>query len=127
MKSNRIIIGIIAAVIVVGGAVALGSSNHKSTSVANPVAASTDTNMVNIKNYMFMPGSITVKVGTMVTWTNQDNVGHTITADTVSSNAPSSMDIGNGQSYSFKFTVPGTYAYHCFPHPYMHGSVIVSN
>ena len=127
MKSNRIVIGIILALVIVGGAVALESKNHKNPTATNSSSTATATNVVSIKDYMFEPATVRVKPGTTITWTNQDAVNHTITADTASANAPSSMDIGKGASYSFQFNVPGTYTYHCFPHPYMHGSVIVSN
>lgn len=89
--------------------------------------AATASNQVSIKDYMFTPAVIKVKVGTTVTWTNQDAVSHTVTADTNSSDAPSSMDIAQGKSYSFTFRKAGTYTYHCFPHPYMHGTVEVTN
>ena len=62
-----------------------------------------------------------------MTWINKDNVNHTVTADNASADAPSSDDIANGKSYSFTFKKAGTYTYHCFPHPYMHGTVIVTN
>lgn len=122
--------GIIVAVVAVSGVItlALASSNHKTSATANSNnSAAVATNIVNIKNYMFAPAAIKVAPGSTVTWTNQDDVSHTITADTASIDSPSSMDIAKGQSYSFQFKVAGTYSYHCFPHPYMHGSVIVSN
>ena len=127
MKSNRIVLGTIIAVVVIGGAIALGSAGHKSATPSSSTAPTTATNIVTIKNYMFGPDAITVKPGTTVTWTNTDAVSHTVTADTVTSDAPSSMDIAQGQSYSYTFKVAGTYTYHCFPHPYMHGTVIVAN
>jgi amicyanin len=66
-----------------------------------------------------------VKVGTKVTWTNQDSVGHDVVADTESPDAPKSDLLRKGESYSFTFNKAGTYTYYCSPHPYMKGTVIV--
>lgn len=85
------------------------------------------TNMVQIASYTFKPEKITVKIGTTVTWSNTDSVSHTVTADQTSADAPNSALFGRGQTYSFTFNKAGTYAYHCMPHTYMHGSVIVTN
>lgn len=125
-KNSKIIIAIIAAVVVVGAAVAVSAMGGKSVQSSTGTTAST-TNKIAIKDYMFSPAAVMVRVGTTVTWTNQDSVSHTVTADNPSSDAPSSMDIAQGQSYSFTFKKAGTYTYHCFPHPYMHGSVQVTN
>lgn len=128
-KNNKVIIGVVVAVVlVIVAVVAMGGKKSGNTSQTNASSTTaTATNTVSIKDYMFGPGTIKVKVGTKVTWTNQDAVNHTITADTPSSDAPSSMDVGKGQSYSFTFAKAGTYAYHCFPHPYMHGTVVVTS
>lgn len=81
-------------------------------------------NQVYIQNYAFNPSSITVSVGTTVTWTNLDGVVHTVT----STGGPVSFDSGSlsqGQSWQFTFTQAGTYTYRCTLHPYMTGTVIV--
>lgn len=128
-KNNKVIIGVVVAVVLVIVAVVAmgGSKSSKPASTNASSTTATATNTVNIKDYMFGPSSIKVKVGTKVTWTNQDAVNHTITADNPGSDAPNSMDIGKGQSYSFTFKKAGSYTYHCFPHPYMHGTVEVTN
>jgi plastocyanin len=79
---------------------------------------------VEISGFAFNPETITVAAGTTVTWTNLDSVAHTVTAD--SGGAPDSGDIAQGESYSFTFTAPGTFAYHCSVHRFMHGTVIVT-
>lgn len=99
-------------------------SMHRATPTSMSSTAVT-TNHVTIQNYMFMPATITVKVGTTVTWQNMDSVNHTVTADKPTSSAPSSMDIAPNKTYSFTFKTAGSYTYHCFPHPYMHGTVEV--
>jgi amicyanin len=100
-------------------------SQQQPPSPANDQSNST-ANSVTIKDFAFNPGTTTVKVGTKVTWTNQDSIGHTVTADTPSADAPASGSIGQGQSYSFTFNKAGTYNYHCTPHPYMKGTVVVT-
>ena len=126
MKRKHTIFGIVAAVVVV--AAIFGSMHLHNTSAKQPTsAAATATNHVVVKDYMFMPATIRIKTGTTVTWANSDSVNHTITADAPNADAPSSMDIAHGKSYSFTFKKAGTYTYHCFPHPYMHGTVEVTN
>ncbi|MGC8634419.1 MAG: cupredoxin domain-containing protein [Candidatus Limnocylindrales bacterium] len=78
---------------------------------------------VSISNFAFVPATITVKVGTRVTWTNrQTGIQHTVTADNGSFG---SGDLSTGSSFSYVFTRAGTYAYHCAIHPFMTGRVIV--
>lgn len=124
-----LLVAVVAAVVVVAATIAIAASSarHGTSTMQMSSTAATASNQVSIKDYMFTPAVIKVKVGTTVTWTNQDAVSHTVTADTNSSDAPSSMDIAQGKSYSFTFRKAGTYTYHCFPHPYMHGTVEVTN
>jgi plastocyanin len=91
-------------------------------STAATTTAATATNAATIRGFSFQPDVLKVKVGAKVTWTNDDTVAHTVTADT---NSFASGDLQPGGSFSFTFTRPGTYAYHCSIHPSMHGSVVV--
>jgi plastocyanin len=75
-----------------------------------------------IKDYAYSEQTITVKVGEKVTWTNNDTVAHTATAD------DGSFDTGMiepGQSGSVAFDTAGTYTYHCTPHPNMTATIVV--
>jgi plastocyanin len=78
---------------------------------------------VSIKNFAFDPPNTTVSAGTTVTWVNDDQVPHTATAN---DGAFDSGTLQPGQSYSFAFDKPGTYAYHCNIHPDMTGTITVS-
>ena len=84
---------------------------------------------VAIQNYGFNPQTVTVPVGTTVTWTNLDTVQHQIT-DSSTTLAPGllfiSKPLGKGDSYSFTFTSAGTYQYYCMIHPYMRGTIFVT-
>ena len=79
-------------------------------------------NEVFIRNLAFNPASMTVSAGTTVKWTDKETITHTVTSDTGLFN---SGDLTNGQTFSFNFTTPGTYAYHCNHHSTMHGTITV--
>ncbi len=82
----------------------------------------------DIKLFQFQPGTIEVRAGTTVEWTNRDDIEHSVTSGTP--NAPAGdFDSGfftRGGSYAFTFTKPGTYSYFCRRHPSMTASVVVS-
>lgn len=122
-------IALVIVVVAIGLGLVIHSSQSKKHSGAQSSTINTavSTTSVNIQNYMFEPMAITVKAGSTVTWTNQDSVHHTVTADTPSDNAPNGPLIGQGETYSFTFNKPGTYDFHCMPHANMHGTVIVTN
>src|SRR4051812_46212436 len=78
---------------------------------------------VHIDNFTFSPATITVTRGTTVTWTNRDDIPHTIVSSdgkTLKSHALDSDD-----KYSFTFDTVGQYSYFCSLHPHMQGTVIV--
>ncbi len=70
----------------------------------------------------YAPSPIMVTVGTMVTWTNNDTISHTSTADNGQWNSGS---LAPGQSFSATMSTPGNFNYHCTIHPGMVGTVIV--
>jgi plastocyanin len=78
---------------------------------------------VTIQNFAFSPGSVTVKTGDTITWTNRDSVPHTATASDGSFNTGT---LKQGASGSHTFTKAGTVAYICAIHPNMHGTVVVT-
>ncbi len=79
---------------------------------------------VNIFNYKFDPETLTVPVGTTVTWTNKDEIPHTVASTDKSFKDSPGLDTGD--SYSYKFTQAGTYSYYCTLHPFMKGKVVVT-
>lgn len=81
------------------------------------------TNEVWMQGSSFTPATITVTVGTKVTWTNKDGVPHTVTS---SSGLFNSGNMNNAATYSYTFTAAGTYPYYCGLHANMTGSVIVN-
>ena len=76
---------------------------------------------VKIDNFTFSPQQLTVKAGTTVTWTNDDDIPHTVTSPAKFR----SKALDTDQTFSFTFTTPGTYTYFCSLHPHMTGSIVV--
>jgi plastocyanin len=77
---------------------------------------------VAIEGFKFVPARLEVAVGTTVVWTNRDQVVHTATADNRSWD---SGLIQPGATWRRTFDRPGTYPYHCTPHPFMKGVIVV--
>src|SRR5262249_5912431 len=76
-----------------------------------------ETREVQIDNYSFAPGTLTVPAGTTVTWVNHDETVHTVTAvDNARSFKSGGLDTDD--KFSFTFTKAGTYSYVCTVHPY---------
>ena len=75
---------------------------------------------VRVIDFAFNPSSLTVRVGTRVTFTNRGAATHTVTADGGLFN---SGDLPSGKSYSFTFMSAGSFAYHCQIHPSMTGTI----
>jgi plastocyanin len=75
-----------------------------------------------IEDSQYRPPTLTVPVGTTVKWTNRDEETHTVTSDT---GAFGSAGLDLGEEFAYTFTAPGTYAYSCDLHPFMHGTVVV--
>ena len=78
---------------------------------------------VVIAKFAFSPGEISVPAGASVTWTNKDDDAHSIVTD---GKAFRSAPLDTGDSYTFTFATPGTYAYRCGLHPQMVGKVVVT-
>ncbi|HLL51281.1 MAG TPA: cupredoxin family copper-binding protein [Thermomicrobiales bacterium] len=78
---------------------------------------------VQVVDFAFEPATLTVPVGTTVTWTNAGSRPHTVTAD------DGSFDSGRldpGEQFSQSFDQPGTFTYFCGFHPDMQGSIVVT-
>ncbi len=135
-----LVVGIVAMVVLAGcGAGGLYGSGSKSTPApapTSPVGAGGGVGggTVSIQNFAFSPQTLTVKVGTKVTWMNNDSAPHTVTSasnKSVSATPTGLFDSGQlapGRTFSFTFTKAGTYFYECTIHkamPAMHGEIVV--
>ena len=78
---------------------------------------------VSMEGIAFQPAEVTVGVGDTVTWTNNDSVGHDVTADSFSSGDPGAM--AGGDTFEHTFEEAGTFDYVCTVHPGMEGTVVV--
>jgi len=77
---------------------------------------------VKIDNFTFTPQRVTVKAGTTVTWTNQDDIPHVVASST---KIFKSKTLDTDDKFSFTFTTVGTYDYFCSLHPHMTGTIVV--
>lgn len=80
---------------------------------------------IEIKNFSFNPSSATIKIGTTVTWVNNDSVPHTITSDPDGATFKSST-LQPGEKFQFTFASAGTFLYYCSIHASMQGTVTVT-
>jgi len=90
---------------------------------ASTGASTSDALQVSIKQFAFTPNSITVPAGGSVTWTNNEVIPHTVTADDGSF---SSDNLSKGDTFTQTFETAGTITYHCELHMNMKAEVVVS-
>ena len=89
---------------------------------AGAAAQGAGATQAEMRGMAFGPNRIEIAAGTTITWTNNDPLVHTITADDRSWD---SGEIAPGQTWSHTFTQPGEFAFHCTPHPFMKGVLVV--
>ena len=89
-----------------------------------PAPAHAASHAITMANYAFSPASATITVGDTVTWTNTDQAPHDVTTTSAPVSIHSS-ELSTGQSWSYTFTVPGTYSYICSIHPDMKATLVV--
>ncbi|MDQ1500647.1 MAG: hypothetical protein QOI86_3987 [Actinomycetota bacterium] len=115
---------------------ALTTTSTGAATTATAKAAATE---IAIKGFMFQPNPVHVTVGTTVTWTNQDEILHTVTAGTRTYDdqhlqkeivpGPPGFDFqldGKGKTATFTFSQTGTFNYLCSRHPGMDAQIVVS-
>jgi plastocyanin len=81
-----------------------------------------DTVTAVVQDFLFRPARIEVAAGTTVVWTNGGQLLHTVTAEDGSFDSGA---IDRGRRRGITFSKPGTYAFHCTPHPFMRGEIVV--
>ena len=103
---------------------ALGSATYAADPAQPSQVAAVAPGTVTIDNFAFSPASLTVSLGTNVTWTNKDEEPHTVTsADGGKTFKSEALDTDD--KFSFTFDKPGTYKYFCSIHPHMVGTIVV--
>jgi plastocyanin len=132
LRHRRPLPALVALLAVVAVTTACGSGSGSGGATTPPAAAPSASrgpaaagggSTVEIDNFMFMPATLTVPVGTTVTWKFDDSTQHTVTAN---DNSFSSSPMAGGQTFTHTFTTAGTVAYHCSIHPFMTGTIVVT-
>jgi plastocyanin len=77
---------------------------------------------IRIDNFSFAPAALVVRKGTQITWTNRDDVPHTVVED---DKAFKSSVLDTDEKFTITTNKPGTYKYYCSIHPKMMGKVVV--
>ena len=98
----------------------LSSGRRRKT--AEDAGAAANATAAEIRAMRFTQDRIEIAAGTTIRWTNNDQLQHSVTANDGSWD---SGLINPGATWSHTFTQPGEYAFHCTPHPFMKGVVVV--
>src|SRR5580658_2575150 len=116
-RTNVWIASVVAPVLIAMLLLFAGSPSVKASN--EPSAANA---AVKIDNFVFGPQTITVPVGTTVTWTNSDDIPHTSVS---TEGVFKSKVMDTDEKFSYTFTKAGKYPYYCTIHPKMTGEVLV--
>ena len=119
MNTQSVRIAGLAAMVTIALALLLAAP---SSSQANAQQAAPATPEVKIDNFSFGPATLTVPVGTKVTWTNRYDIPHTVVS---ADNAFKSKTLDTDEQFSFTFSKAGAYSYFCSIHPKMTGKIVV--
>jgi plastocyanin len=130
-KISGILILVVALILVIG-------CTQQTASPATPAASATpvktpgstttpqtQVTTVNIQNFTFNPATLTVLLGTRITWVNQDDAAHAVAATGANTGLFTSGRLEKGQEFNFVFDNVGVYDYTCTYHPSMRGKIIV--
>jgi plastocyanin len=120
--NNKIIIGVVLAIMVIGGFYYFAQNLYQQPATGGPTQAPAkiEANTITIQNFAFNPGTLTVKQGTKVTWNNQDSAIHRIKSGDFNS-----QDLSQGDKFEFTFKNKGSFDYICGIHPSMTGKIVV--
>jgi plastocyanin len=119
MTKNRLWVAGLATPVVIAMLLLLAGTANVT---ANTQQAASATAEVKIDNFSFGPGTLTVPAGTTVTWTNRDDIPHTVVS---TEGVFKSKVLDTDEKYSFTFSKAGTFPYFCSIHPKMTGKVVV--
>ncbi|HET6346280.1 MAG TPA: plastocyanin/azurin family copper-binding protein [Myxococcota bacterium] len=104
-----------------GGGTSSGTGDFSNCTATNASLTAT----VIISNFAFQPSCIAVAAGTSVTFTNDDEVAHTVTALQDEDEAFDSGNLAQGATFRHTFRIPGTSRSHCAIHPAIQMTVLV--
>ena len=110
-----------------GGRGVIGSASALAVVVAALVVSAEPIPAIDVQLFQFQPGAVEVNAGTTVTWTNRDDIEHTVTAGDPE-HPTGRFDVrlpARGTSTRVSFGEPGVYPYFCDRHPSMRGEIRV--
>ena len=110
------------AVLFLAVAMAIGGSGSGAGNFTASAQQKPETVEVKIDNFSFGPAELTVAVGTTVTWTNRDDIPHTVVS---TDKVFKSKVLDTDEKFSYTFTQAGSFPYFCSIHPKMTGKVVV--
>jgi plastocyanin len=113
LSTTGFAVAVIAALLLLGGLPGAMANSQRTA------AATTE---VKIDNFSFGPEALTVAVGTTVTWTNRDDIPHTVVS---TDGVFKSKVLDTDEKFSYTFAKAGTFPYFCSIHPKMIGKVVV--
>jgi plastocyanin len=136
---RRLLVGAGSLLIATGTLAGCGPSAESAATTPSSMAAAPAGPVIDLSSLMFQPAETTVQVGTTVTWRNDEPITHTVTSGSFrgvdkttglrSSQKPDGRFetklTGNGKTFSFTFTQPGTYTYYCDIHQGMNATITV--
>jgi len=117
MRRSVSIASLATALVLGMGALGAGQQRFELSAQQKPETAE-----VKIDNFSFGPAALTVPVGTTVSWTNRDDIPHTVVS---TDGVIKSKVLDTDEKFSFTFNKAGSYPYFCSIHPKMTGKVIV--
>jgi plastocyanin len=117
MMRRCVIAGV--AAVMVAMALLLAESTSVAAILSKPAPVTAD---VRLDNFSFGPTTLTVAVGTTVTWTNRDDIPHTVVS---TDSVFKSKVLDTDEQFSYTFAKAGTFPYFCSIHPHMTGKVVV--
>ena len=99
------------------------TNNQTNNQTQQPNQSSPQTYNIEINNFKFQTAELTINAGDTIIWTNKESIRHTVTSD--SGTELNSDYLSENRVYSHTFNQTGAFDYHCKPHPYMKGKIIV--
>jgi plastocyanin len=118
MRRSLFIAGLATMLVIASGTLGAVYESFRAHAKQQPAA----TMEVKIDNFSFGPATLTVTVGTTVTWTNRDDIPHTVVS---TDGVFKSKVLDTDEKFSYTFSKTGTYPYFCSIHPKMTGKIVV--
>jgi plastocyanin len=118
MRGKNVCVASSAAIAVIAIVLLLAGTPIVTANDQSPAADSE----IKIDNFSFGPQTVTVPIGTALTWINRDDIPHTSVS---TEGVFKSKVMDTDEKFTYTFTKAGTYPYYCTIHPKMTGTVVV--